>query len=287
MEITSPNDQLRLVRSLFPNFAETLDAAHTEHGLAEAIPDQSGAGFDAWLDDEARQLREGALAGAPFATLPAAESSRFERAFAAARLVAQRSHLTLPEPEAFVEAGANLLALASKLAADPALVPVIAPYGLGPERWRELFRAAAEQQGSPLSGGEPLLLAAEAVDGFAILDSIPDVTSSRVEIALPEGGSVTWTLRLIPSSPKPPLLGLGFAHGPHVSLPEILMLQLMRIASGERPVDTESFTWLAGSLADGRLAARHVFDESEAVIRISCREIGNQGPHLGARPPVS
>ncbi|QIM18527.1 hypothetical protein G7066_07675 [Leucobacter coleopterorum] len=163
----------------------------------------------------------------------------------------------------------------------------MAPYGLGAERWRELFRGATAQQGSPLSGDEPLLLAAEAVDGFTILDSVPDVTSPRVEVARPEGASVTWTLRLVPSSAKPPLLGLGFAHGPHVSLPEILMLQLMRIVSGERPVDTESFTWLAGALADGRLAARHVFDESEAVIRISCREIGNQGPHLGARPPVN
>lgn len=64
------------------------------------------------------------------------------------------------------------------------------------------------------------------------------------------------------------------------------MLQLIRVVSGEPLVDARSFTWLAGPLADGRLAARHVYDSAERVVRINCREVGNQGPHLGARPPV-
>ncbi|WP_280116142.1 hypothetical protein [Leucobacter coleopterorum] len=38
MQNTSQNDQLRLVRSLFPDLAETLDTALTEHGPAEAAP---------------------------------------------------------------------------------------------------------------------------------------------------------------------------------------------------------------------------------------------------------
>lgn len=287
MEFSASNDQLRLVRSLFPDLAEALDAAHAENGIAEEAPHESGVGFDSWLDVEAARLREGALAGAPFAALPAAEASRFEGAFAAERVVAQRFELDLPEPEAFVEAGINLAALANKLAADATLVPVAAPYGLGAECWREMFKRAADQHDSPFAGPEPLLLSAEASQGFAILDSIPDTTAPRIEVSQPGETTVSWTLRLIPASPKPSVLGLGFTHGPHVSLPEMLMLQLMRVASGERPLDTESFTWLAGSLADGRLAARHVFDETEAVIRINCREIGNQGPHLGARPPVN
>lgn len=287
MELSTANEQLRLVRSLFPDLAEMLDAAHDEHGQDESTPDQHGAGFDRWLDDEAARLRDGVLSGAPFAALPAAEAARFDRAFAMARSVAARGNLGLPEPESFVEAGVDLLALAQKLAADPTLVPVPAPYGLGVEGWRTLFRSVAERPGSPFSLPEPLLFAAESVQGFMILDSNPDPAIPHVEKAGIEGHSLLWTLRLIPASPKPPVLGFGFTHGPHVSLPEILMLQLMRLVAGERPIDTESFTWLAGALADGRLAARHVFDEREAVIRISCREIGNQGPHLGARPPIA
>ena len=67
------------------------------------------------------------------------------------------------------------------------------------------------------------------------------------------GGAVHWTLRLVPADDGPPLLGLSFAQGPHVTLPEMLMLQLSRVSAGEPPVDATSFTWLAGPIAQGRL----------------------------------
>jgi hypothetical protein len=66
----------------------------------------------------------------------------------------------------------------------------------------------------------------------------------------------------------------------------MLMLQLSRVVAGEPLVDATSFTWLAGVLAGGKLAARHVYDEAEDTVRITCREVVSQGPHLGARPPV-
>ncbi|QIM16614.1 hypothetical protein G7067_09670 [Leucobacter insecticola] len=284
MEFTTGNEQLALVRALFPDLAETLDSALAERGQGAA--DRDDRGFDAWLDAEAASLRNGALAGAPFAALGDAESARFEAAFVSARSVALQGKLALPEPEAFAAAGVDLGRLARHLASDATLVPVPAPYGLGAERWGELFRNAAAQPGSPFGASDSLTFAAEVLDGFGILDSVPDPALARVETHSDEAVPLTWTLRLIPATPKPPLLGLGFAHGPHISLPEMLMLQLMRVTTGARPVDTESFTWLAGALAGGRLAARHVFDDSESLVRISCREIGNQGPHLGARPPV-
>jgi len=69
------------------------------------------------------------------------------------------------------------------------------------------------------------------------------------------------------------------------------MLQLTRAAAGEAPLDGgaggASFTWLAGELAGGGLAARHVWDASEGAIRVSSREIGSQGPHLGARTSIA
>lgn len=286
MELNAAQEQLKLVRSLFPDLAETLDSAHAKHGPAEAHHADSAAGFDAWLDQEAERLRGGSLASAPFAMLPTHEASRFERAFAATRTVSQRIGLVPPEPEAFAEAGCELTVLAQHLAHDPSLLPVPAPYGLGAERWCALFRSFTADVGSPFLKPEPLHLATEVLDGFATLDDAPDVSIPSVSIDQPGHRSIRWTLRLIPAGPKPSLLGLSYAHGPHVTLPEMLMLQLMHVAEGEAPVDRQSFTWLAGSLADGKLAARHVFDEQEGVIRLNCREFGNQGPHLGARPPI-
>ncbi len=64
------------------------------------------------------------------------------------------------------------------------------------------------------------------------------------------------------------------------------MLQLMLLEMGEDVVDRQSFTWLHGTFSGGRFAARHFFDAAQRSVGVNTREIGNQGPHLGVRPPV-
>ncbi|MBL3686932.1 hypothetical protein D3248_08205 [Leucobacter zeae] len=345
------------MRALFPDIALDLDRALDAHGHADA-----SAAFDAWIDARA----DAVIPGAGFAQVEDVESAeRFQQAFAAARRAAAwfggaaesgtgapgsdpvgaRSAasaprgLAVPEPEAFSEAGVDFARLARAMAADPSLVPVPAPHGLGADAWRAAYRAAASAYvrgaasetgaaevgpavgepgiaAGPLAlpegpGGSPLVLASEAERGFAQLDAVP-VSGGRAAAVVSMGWEASagsgaaprtipgidagsgsaerrrprWTLRLVPAGQRPQTLGLGFAHGEHVSLPEMLMLQLMNLASGEELVDSESFTWLAGPVADGRMAARHVYDAGERVIRITCREVGSQGPHMGTRPPV-
>lgn len=286
-------DAVSLARALFPELAAELDAAYAEHGSG---PGRGGTGesLDAWIDRQADELRASGGAGSAFDTLPdAGVRERFAEAFAAARAAFAPAGLAVPEPEAFADAGVDLDALGGLLASDAELVPVPAPYGLGAEAWLRLFRDAAANgigalaHGSAPEGphdpedpeGEALVLASDIRRGFAELDRIPDPALPTV------AGDPVWTLRLIPAGPRPEVLGLSFAHGPHPTLPEMLALQLMRLAQGRDPLDPESFTWIAGALAGGRLAARHVFDRGEGVIRITAREPGNQGPHLGARRP--
>jgi hypothetical protein len=274
----------RLLRALFPQTAEHLDRAYEAH--AGEQPERE---FDAWLDD---RVADELPPATNLHIEDEAVRSRLDRALAAARSVASTAGLAMPEIEAFAEAGIDITALGEAMAEDARLLPVATPHGLGAEFWVRAF----DEADGPLGAAPQLFLAPEAQAEFATLGAVPlpappVVRAARTSVAAGSAsqapGGVFWTLRLIPAGQRPAVLGLSHQHGPHVSLPEMLMLQLMRFAHGEEPVDDSTFTWLAGELAGGRLAARHIYDAAEHAIRITCREVVSQGPHLGARPPVS
>ena len=267
-------DRVALMRALFPEIAQQVDGAY-----AEFAAESEGAKFDQWLDHQAARVLPGA---ATLVLDDAALAARFDHAFALARKAAALLDVDVPEIESFAAAGVDLQRLADAMAEDPTLEPVVAPHGLGEDRWVSAF----------VRLGKPsLLISDEASREFALLDAVqqPAPATIRANDFAHESSrqTVTWTLRLIPAAAAPPLLGLSFANGPHVGLTEMLMLQLMRAVAGASLVDATTFTWLAGVLAGGRLAARHVYDTSEHTIRITCREVVSQGPHLGARPPIA
>ena len=272
-------NEARLARLLFPDLADELDRAHAE-GSRAAGGTAPASGAEAMLDAAALAARQGDLGQAAFSSIDGLEAVRFTRGFELAREVAGWRDLRVPEPEEFWAAGADHAALARALMADASLAVVPTIYGLGSDGWVALFRAAARQPSSPLSLAAPLILAPEVTAEFELLDAVPR------GVAAVQGGEVSWTLRLVPATPKPPLVGLSHSHGPHPALPEILMLQLMHVAAREPLLDGSSFTWVHGTLSGGRFAARELFDTSERSVRVNTREVGNQGPHLGARPPI-
>ncbi|MFC5338330.1 hypothetical protein [Leucobacter denitrificans] len=263
-------EQVRLARLLFGELAQELDRAlGDDHGVSGSV--------DRALDEAVNEIRKGEAGKAAFIGLHESEAARLADSFHAARSVASLAGLTVPEPEEFWLSGAQREKLARALISDHSLVAVPAPYGLGANRWIEVFRAVARQQGSTLSLTAPLTFAPEVLGAFASLDSAPArVPSVR-----------GWTLRLVPGDDSPARMGVNYSVGPHATLPEMLMLQLMNLVRGADPVDRRSFTWLQGTFADGKFAARHFYDESGRGVGVNAREIGNQGPHLGVRTPVS
>lgn len=291
---------LQLARNLFPHLAQQVDAAYARHAIEGPVTDfaPDDQELDRVLDARAAELKApgGALSGIAFAGLsdPAAQI-KFESAFTAAVTAAEWISLSVPEPETFESAGVDLDKLARAMRADQTLLPVPAPHGLGVAQWQKLFRSAAAMPGSPLqavsdeaqtgSATSPLTLSSEVMREFSVLDAVQDTETPVVLATDAHGEKISWTLRLIPADERPQTLGLSFAHGPHLSLPEMLMLQLIRVVNGEPLVDSTCFTWISGVLGGGKLAARHVYDTAECAIRISCRELGNQGPHLGSRTP--
>lgn len=292
-EQNSEDHRLAFARALFPSLAEEVDRAYaTSRGGTEPVTDR----VDAWLDRETDQLRATLLTGVAFAEVADDEvRARFAASFRAARHVAEWVGLEVPTIESFTAAGVDMGMLGQAAATDATLQLVPAPYGLGLSGWQEIFQRVAAVEGSALRESG-LLVSTEVEREFSALDRVPAGESPTVRAetdhrdragqfaALPQEGH--WTLRLIPASSAPPVVGLSFTHGPHVTLPEMLMLQASRVITGMPMLDERSFTWLAGALSDGRLAARHIFDAGEGSVRVSAREPGQQGPHLGARSPV-
>lgn len=292
---------LRLARNLFPDLAHHVDAAYARYATGEP-----GAGspaeadeLDRLLDQRTAHLKQegGALSGIAFAELPDPSSRMmFERVFAAVRTVSDWIKLPVPEPEVFEVAGVDFGHFATAMSQDASLLPVPAPHGLGAEQWQALFSHAATLPDSPVQApnsqaqlgdrdASPLIMSSEVLRDFGLLDTVQNPETPVAVTTDAEGNRISWTIRLIPAGEKPETLGLSFAHGPHLSLPEMLMLQLIQIVTGGNLVDATCFTWISGVLGDGKLAARHVFDKADFTVRISCRELGNQGPHLGSRTP--
>ncbi|MHA3683235.1 hypothetical protein ACXR2T_11930 [Leucobacter sp. HY1910] len=282
-----------LMRGLFPVLARDLDAVFDapRHGG----PGETGAAadFETQLGAEVHQFQQRHAALAWHSVTDTGARTQVLDAFKAAREALRGSSIELPAPESFAalvsfDRVTELLGADAEAGAGMAVVP--APHGLGIEGWRDLFRLVAQRQPHRLNPSEPLIVSSEAEREFERLDGVCAVGAEGLTAvagtAGPDSG-VQWSLRLVPAAPAPALLGLNFEHGPHVTLPEMLMLQLMRITTGDEPLDQASFTWIAGELAAGKLAARHVYDVADRAVRVSCREIGNQGPHLGARTPVA
>lgn len=287
IEYQQANNRQAIVfaRNLFPALGADLDRA-LERTLA-ASGDGTGnvETFEERLEVEVHRFQHRHAELAWHDVVSARARTDVLNAFGRARAVLQGSSVQLPAPESFART-VNLAAITEPFPPGFAVVP--APYGLGLATWHKLFDLAAARQPRLLSSAEPLIVASEASREFAQLDEEPPTEGT---VAPNDSGTVLdaaglrWTLRLVPEGAAPALLGLNFEHGPHATLPEMLMLQLMRITAGDDPVDQASFTWLAGALAGGKLAARHVYDAADLAVRVSCREIGNQGPHLGARIP--
>lgn len=276
---SSRSPSVLLTRSLFPELAARLDAALARHGRADS---PGGERLEQWLQAGAERVRRETLGAAAYTQIEdPVTRDRFATALAAADRVFGALGIAAPEPESYAAAGVDFSALAREAAADPLLAPIPAPHGLGIAAWRAAFAS--------LDSAPGLVFASEVERAWDALDrpqpdAGPTVPDDRRAESGPRG--IAWGLRLVPAGETPPLIGLSYAHGPHPSLPEMLTLQLLRAASDQPLVDSHSFTWIAGEIAGGGLAARHVFDAGDGVIRISVRGVGSEGPHLGARPPI-
>ena len=261
-------DELRLARKLFPD---------VDRALAESGPQDIEEALDARVAELTR--RDGALGALGMAGLPGDVRAGLGRAFDCAAQM--WPGLDIPTLDEFVERGTLLDTWERALRDDPTLTVVLAPHGLGAAAWKQQFADIPE--------APALALSQEVSDEFALLEwptersHIPTVPATG---ARAPDTPTYWTLALVPAATQAPLMGYNHSRGPHPLIGELLTVQLQRLRSGLGPIDTQTFTWIDGRLGEGRLAARHVYDPTEHLIRVSTREWAQQGPHQGARPPI-
>lgn len=263
--------------------ATLLGGEVAQHVLRRAV-EQPRDDVSVMIDAAAARLSQpgGALEALGLESLREATRKRVWRAFDHA--VRLWPGLQAPTVESWVQHGLDLGALAAALERDETLELVLAPLGQGADAWITAFH---DCEGAP-----ELTLSTEIVAEFDLLEwpLSADVHEGQGASRGPEAsltiGDTRWALAALPAASAPPELGQNHRHGPHPRLPEMLTLQLMRALDGGSFVDRSTFTWIAGRLGEGRLAARHVYDEYEHSIRVSTREWAQQGPHQGARHPL-
>ena len=227
------------------------------------------------VQERVKALRAGAY-GPAFQTTAAPHfNDAYELLREVAADLASALGIAVPEFERFFAAGlSETPALAE---ADAALVPVLAPHGVGLSAWCRI---------SGVGGGDLLPqieVSTEALRWGAALDR----PAAKLQLPTRTPGSqaraVRWTLRWVPAENRPGLRGEAYRAGAHATLPEMLVLQAARARLGVDPVDTAAFTWLYGELPDSSLAARHTFDVYSGTIRISTRARTDRGQHVGVR----
>lgn len=278
---------IEFARKLVPEFAALVDAAFQTDTRGETAEDSLNA-----LDAEVDKLKsEGLLVSQAIQEIgDPLVREKFEKGFSVAKKVAAIAGLEAPDAEDFEHQGANFKSLAAYVTENPDFVPIVAPNGWGIKLWEQVFKHVARETftNGQLDPNKPLEVGREVFHEFTLLDRAANasIDGTKNTVVHDPKTKTVWTIRLVPAAQKPNKMGLNHSAGPHVTLPEMLMLQLTHLFDGLDLVDKNTFTWLSGLLADEKLAARHVYDASQKQIIITSREKGNQGPHLGARTPV-
>ncbi|MGO1434348.1 MAG: hypothetical protein ACTHZM_01630 [Canibacter sp.] len=238
----------------------------------------SNSEVDEWIQRLVKKARTAELGTAVFGGVTGTRVLNvFQHGFELARAVFAPYAVRVPEPEEFSPAIEwKAFASALKDSASSRYELVIAPHGLGLGRWQTI--------------GENHVLLSVSSDvraEFDRVDRVDDTEAPRARTVSPFGRTLEWTARLLPASESPAATGQKWNAHRQATLPEMLVLQFGRVIAGRELVDPHSFTWLSGAIAYGRKAARHTFDRSSQTLRISSREIGQQGQHQGSRTPLT
>lgn len=216
----------------------------------------------------------------------------FEDSFVVTEQLFDRVNLVAPTIEQCVDAGVDLEVLANAYEClqteglEPAIV--LAP-NLRMDEWRQLYLRLADD---PVTNSDSFLLGSGFYVNLDVArkwDSLATSPSDTSTILIPSarsraGEALSWSLRLIPATPRPTIANIAHDHNQanHPTICEYLTLQATRFQNHQEPIDQhEHRTWLSGVVTDGLWAP--VGNYTSNHVAINWAPVYGGSSRLGAR----
>ena len=174
------------------------------------------------------------------------------------------------------------------------------------QQWRNIYTALTADPSIP---NNPLKEQSDG-HGLWINDEVNAAWGDLKFSSVPEGvpvikkdtlAAASWTLRIIPGTPKPSLMNIDHSgnykdgNGQEAQLPgvahptvnEYLTLQAIRIQSGQDPIDANIWTWLDGTFGNNNSQAPiGIWNPDLGQVFVICGGVGSRNGLLGVRVPV-
>ena len=241
---------------------------------------------------EARANGSAGLVGFDQLTNPDTRQA-FETSFTATEQLFDRINLTTPTAEQCIDAGVDLIALATayERMKTEGLQPELV---LSPKLDRGAWHALYQQlEGVLLLINNNILASNDINNRWNTLATLPDdvptivTSSSSVDI----DKSPPWSLRLVPgtSAPATTRVKHSYNQAVHPTFSEYLTLQAIRLQANQEPLDSLSYTWLNGSFVNSddcvcALFGRWISSEKEIMIDLEYAD--SLFDRMGARLPI-
>ena len=263
-----------------------IGASAAEHLLASDVLPGGGNGFEVIDNAETK--------------------AAFERAFELSEKLAGYIDLSTPTPEDMAEAGVDYAYLAGEYERMKAagLEPhiVLAPHGLGLQKWHTIFTKATADKTIPdnplraQSDGDGLWVSEGASANWHAFDRASKGTTTPGQAELPSvtthnaGGTASWTIRIIPGKQIPDSLNQSYittvaAGVQHQTVPEMLTDKLTTIMAGGIPSDKSHYSW-CDSHGSGAAAPQGFWNFDDGRVSVVWDVVVYRYGGLGSRPPV-
>jgi hypothetical protein len=239
-----------------PDLIARVDDAY-ERALAaksDLATDVGGVALDALVESDVAVARaQGTFAGGELAIANHNARTSLESTLVNVEQVFAPLKLKPPTPDELRMGGVDFASLGrvyermEKASLQPTWV--LAPDNLRANNWEYIYRRLQDDPSINTNGliqKNGLRISSVVQRNFEAISARPENVPSVAN----DGGYTHWTLRLIPSTPKPTEMGVSYADTRYPVKPtvaEYLTLQAVRLQAGEEPIDDGSWTNLQGT----------------------------------------
>ncbi len=240
--------------------------------------------------------------------IPGSETRQsFEHFLSSTERLFARIGITPPDVDTIVNSGIDFVYLGHEYqhmkteGLEPRLV--LAPYGLTVDHWKELYKkleddpivnpipASGKEEDKRIRDGGLHIDNRVAINWTELAMQIPKATLAiKSPISNASHPTNLWTLRLIPATDRPQILGTSHnQYAPvivqHTTIPEYLSLQASLLQDCQALVDPHTWSWLDGTYNGGTTAPGGGWSSAGGWVNVGWCKTDDKHDELGTRPP--